>query len=334
MITISREPLLSIPYQSEGFPDNAIKGGNVRDELSVTWGDILRSAITVGRPGWYYVFRHGKPSTYEAIFRWSLVKMALENSDCPRFLNRTKAARDLDPTEKGMVNYFLGMTFCTLFSSILLETPWLAHLDLFRPKLSGSRPDLVGYNRRMNQLYIFECKGRSSRPYHDVKDKAKKQAMRIASVDGISCTLRVAAITYFANDMLNFYWCDPPPSEDEGDQIELQIDNDVWQHYYGLVAELIAPSEREERTTPGDIIRWRDAGHWYARIEQCDVEVAVHQLIGRHLVEREWGTARSDALDATEQLIEDGFHADGLQVSAGPTWYQRGGEERSTIVQE
>lgn len=50
------------------------------------------------------------------------------------------------------MNYFLGMTFCKLFAAKLLNTPWLLHLDVFRPTLnpvlSGrSRPDLVGLER-------------------------------------------------------------------------------------------------------------------------------------------------------------------------------------------
>ena len=276
--------------------------------------------------------------------------MALENSELFHRvpISVTSAAKSLDPTEKGMVNYFLGMTFCKLFSSALLDAPWLLHLDVWRRtrnpprarsqldiKLSGrSRPDLIGKNERTGQWYGFECKGRVSRPDQSVKKKAKDQANRIVSVDGLSCSLHVAAITYFVNDVLNFYWCDPPPSEDAEDQIELSLPNDVWQNYYGLVAELITPSGREEGTAPGDIRRRRNEGHWYARIEQCDVEVAVHRLIGHHLVERDWERARSAALEATEQLTEDGFHPDGLQVSAGPTWYQSGDEERSTPGQE
>ena len=335
VIVISKQPLLSIPYQSEGFPDNVIKESNGRGTLLATWDDILWSAITIGRPKSYCMFEHGESSIYEAIFRFSLVNMALENSELvhpePKL---TSAAKNLDPTEKGMVNYFLGMTLCKLFSSALLGAPWLLHLDVWRSqlniKLSGrSRPDLIGNNDRTGEWYGFECKGRVSRPDQGVKDKAKEQATRIASVNGISCSLHVAAITYFVNDVINFYWCDPPPREGEGgDQIELRLPDDVWQNYYGLVAELITPSEHEEGAAPGDIRRRRDAGHWYARIEQCDVEVSVHRLIGHRLVERDWDGARLAALEATEQLTEDGFHADGLHVRAGNSWDQRGGPAR------
>lgn len=47
-----------IQYEASDFPLNSIRGGNGRSSLPVTWGDILRAAITVGRPGRYYALRH------------------------------------------------------------------------------------------------------------------------------------------------------------------------------------------------------------------------------------------------------------------------------------
>jgi len=171
--------------------------------LSVTWDDILWAAVTVGRPNRHYVFRHGAASVYEAVFRWSLVRMALEQRG-PRGsrLRRTTAAKTLDPTEKGAVSYFLGMTFCKLFATELLNTPWLLHLDVCRPSLNPvltgrSRPDLVGRVNGTRQWHAFECKGRISPPDATTKTKAKNQAQRLVSVNGTPCTLHVGAIVTF-----------------------------------------------------------------------------------------------------------------------------------------
>ncbi len=113
---------LSIAYETESFPLETIRNGKA--ELPVTWDDVLWAAITVGRPDRYYVFRHGDASMYEAVFRWSLVRMALEQRGFSAYrLRRTIAAKTLDPTEKGAVNYFLGMIFCKLFAARLLNTP-------------------------------------------------------------------------------------------------------------------------------------------------------------------------------------------------------------------
>src|SRR6476620_7574862 len=100
---------LVIDYESEAFPTS--HGIQISGNLQITWDDILWAAVTLGRPNLHYVFRHGTSSRFEAIFRWSLVRMALEQrSQFGSRLWRTGALRSLDPTEKGAVNYFIGMT--------------------------------------------------------------------------------------------------------------------------------------------------------------------------------------------------------------------------------
>ena len=79
-------------------------------------GQYLWAALTLGRPNLNFVFRHGQASQYEALFRLSLVRMALEQRPAGSRLRRTSAFKALDPTEKGAVNYFVGMTFCKLFA--------------------------------------------------------------------------------------------------------------------------------------------------------------------------------------------------------------------------
>ncbi len=148
MPTSTKQPL-AIPYESEGFPPAGfIRNGH--GLLQTSWDELLWAALTVGRPSRQYVFRHGNASIYEAMFRLSLTRMALEQSGpSARRLRRTDAAKTLDPSEKGAINYFLGVTVCKLFCERLLQTPWLLHLDVFRPQLDPdlrgrSRPDLVG----------------------------------------------------------------------------------------------------------------------------------------------------------------------------------------------
>ena len=75
---VRRIAMLSIPYETETFQTGTVANGTA--ELPVTWDDILWAAVTVGRPNRQYVFRHGVASMYEALFRWSLVRMSLEQS--------------------------------------------------------------------------------------------------------------------------------------------------------------------------------------------------------------------------------------------------------------
>ena len=197
--------MLHIPYKSEHFPPGTVQNG--RNMLPVTWGDILWAAITVGRPNRYNVSRYGYASVYDALFRWSLIWMALEQYDpTTDYLCQTDAAKTLDPSEKSAVSYFLGMTFCKLFATKLLNTPWFLHLDVCRPQidpiLSGrSRPDLVGQEHGTNLWYAFESKGRSNPIDSSVKDRAKIQAQHLLSVNGVACSMHIGAITYFRKDI-------------------------------------------------------------------------------------------------------------------------------------
>jgi hypothetical protein len=205
---------LRIDYQSQAFPAPYTFGSG---RLVTSWDDLLWAAITIGRPSTYHVFRHGSASFHEAIFRLSLIRMAVEQ-DWYHF-RRTNAFAGLDPTEKGMVSYFLGMAICKLFASRLLRTPWLLHLDVFRLTLNlrtlgRSRPDLVGQDNA-GKWHAFESKGRSSEPSVADKVKAKSQANRLVSVNGEKCLLNVASFAFFKSEFLQFYWQDPEPTERE-----------------------------------------------------------------------------------------------------------------------
>ena len=213
-MSITHGDTFHIPYTSRDFPSEIDSSGH----LETSWDDLLGAALTVGRPNTAYVFAHGDPSYHEALFRLSLVRMAVEQRSLTGALYRTDAFRSLDPTEKGAVSYFLGMTICKLFANVLLHTPWLLHLDVFRDQLdpvllsARSRPDLVGQDDT-GAWHAFECKGRSSVPNPEDRLKAKSQAQRLVRVDSTDCSLHIGAISYFRHDALEFHWRDPDPED-------------------------------------------------------------------------------------------------------------------------
>jgi hypothetical protein len=69
---------------SEGYfsHDDLHKPGPVTKGLvlETSWDEVLWAAVTVGRRNRQYVFKHGQASKYEALFRWSLTRMAVEQS--------------------------------------------------------------------------------------------------------------------------------------------------------------------------------------------------------------------------------------------------------------
>lgn len=305
--------LLVIPYTSKGFPDQSVP--NQTAVLNVSWDDLLWAALTVGRPNKGYIFKHGRSSFYEALFRLSLVRMALEQSGpTGRRLRRTNAARTLDPSEKGAINYFLGLAVSKLFAAKLLSTPWLLHLDVFRPQLDvvlkgRSRPDLVG-KMPDGSWIAMECKGRLSAPDEKTKNKAKAQSQRITSIDGKSPRLHIGAVTYFKSDILHFYLEDPPGDKSIARPIQFETTAAIWAHYYAPILGLIGVNERYRIALErGDLVR----------IEELDLEIGVHPRILSLLERQQWQEARNVAARIADEH-RSAYQMDGIQVRAGESW--------------
>ena len=312
---------MRIEYESEDFPvPGPVPNGAAA--LTATWDDLLWAAITVGRPNRYYVLRGGVSSLYELIFRASAVRLAIEQRSPNGWrLWRTPAARNLDPSEKGALNYFLGLTMCKLFAEKLLGAPWLLHLDVFRQFLnpaflSGrSRPDLVGLTLN-GEWVAMESKGRVSPPSATDRDRAKIQAGRIVTIAGSPVQWNIAGFAYFRNESLRFHWRDPKGgSEEPPNAVHLRVsDDDFWRGYYEPVLKLIGV-ERASDMAVGEAEP--------VRIEEADLSVRVAPPLMKHLIARQWTEAGKWCLDHHDDLIRHEVRADGLAVQAGESWSQR-----------
>lgn len=299
--------MLQIDYQSEGFPTGS-SVPNGAAILDTSWDDLLWAALTIGRPNRQAVFQHGDSSLYEAIFRLSLVRMALEQSG-PRGarLLRTDAARTLDPSEKGAVNFFIGMAMCKLFADRLLDTPWLLHVDTLRPALNRmltgrSRPDLYG-QRNSGEWIVMESKGRISGPDSTAKTRAKQQAQRFPSsiVAPAPIQYRIGGIMYLKSDVLQFYWRDPEPRGEEP-YTSIRFDPALWRFHWTLALALYR------------------AGQRVAYTEGPDALVSVHPTVLKFLQDSRWAEARDWCVANRGALHESEFRSDGLRVVAGPSW--------------
>lgn len=294
---------LRIEYSSQSFPSRYKFPFGA---LATTWDELLWAAITLGRPSTYHVFRHGPASFHEAVFRLALIRMAVEQ-DRNGYLRRTDAFSALDPTEKGMVSYFLGMTLCKLFASRLLVTPWLLHLDVFRPVLNAttlgrSRPDLVGEDIN-GKWHSFESKGRASVPSSEDKKKAKDQAQRLVSVNGKSCDLHIGAFAFFHDETLEFFWRDPEP--DTKEKIELPLPVEEWRFYYEPALSLATEIGSEPE---------------FAERELIDLQLQIHPEIHSLLESRQWLKAKELAREQRDALLSEGYQPDGIKVITGKAW--------------
>lgn len=313
---------LEISYESEGFAASA-PVANGSGILTTSWNELLWSAITVGRPNRHYVFKHGLASKYEALFRLSLIRMALEQrGPLARRLRRTAAARTLDPSEKGAINYFLGLTICKLFAARLLDARWLLHLDVFRPRLNPvltgrSRPDLVG-EMASGGWVALECKGRVSAPDAKTKSKAKAQAQRLVRVNGVSPTFQIGGIAYFRNEVLQFFWRDPEPNPNVRHSIEVGLQSELWRHYYTPILDLI-------QSDPSHFERMKQEP-FLIRVEHADIQIGIQPEVLRALVQSHWQEARSLAQNVQGPTENQHYQADGVAIVAGESW-QRPFEE-------
>lgn len=315
-MAITQISRLAIPYTSEAFPPGSTPNGSA--SLVVTWAEILWAALTIGRPSIHHVFQHGPSSLHEAVFRLSLVRMALDQSG-PRAsrLRRSAAFKALDPTEKGAISYFLGMAFCKVFANRLLRTPWLLHLDVYRAtiplsNLGRSRPDLFGQQIGTGNWLAFETKGRASKPSANDLAKAKGQAQRLISIGGVSCTLHVGTFAYFLNDSLNFYWVDPPSEAKR--PVSLPEPRDAWRYYYEPAQALWAAQSDSASKAETSIA---------LPLPEFDITVKVHPLLAAFFARGAWEEAQRVMFELANEVEADGFQPDGLKVECGPTWMGR-----------
>ena len=308
---------MNITYESEDFPiPGPVRNGT--GILSVSWDDIIWAALTVGRPNRHYVFQHGQASLYEALFRLSAVRMTIEQrTPMARGFRRTNAAKSLDPSEKGAINYFLGLTLCKLFADKVLRTPWLLHLDVFRDRLnptlmSGrSRPDLVGLSLDGDWM-AMESKGRASKPTTKDRGKAKKQAKRISSINGVPVDWRIGGFAFFDNDLLRFHWIDPQPDgRQPREVIPLSVTEDeIWQFYYAPLLDLIGSDRAERMLRDEEPVFFREA----------DFGIQIEPTVLKLLVAGRWVEVGKWCLENGRNTDMRSFRSDGLHVIAGDSW--------------
>ena len=322
----------TIEYRSADFPTSNAKvsPGTRREDFG--WSDLIWAAITVGRGSRFDVIRHGTPSKYEILFRACLLKTALQTASTPQRFGWTDAYRDLDPSEKGAVSYFIGLTMCKLFAERFLDVPWLLHLDVYRSQLDPvllrgrSRPDLVGQSLGRDWV-VFESKGRTSSPTQGDKDKAKAQACRLTHVSGQKIAYGVALFSFFYRDELKVHWQDPKP-DDEAEESEepfrLQVEpNDFLEQYYRPILDFVG----------ADRLRRHLEEHQPIPIAEADFSLAFEPRVLRSLLLEDYAAVYHILTDVDTVALTRttapalSFKKDGIVIKAGDSWGQTIGQQ-------
>lgn len=244
---------MTITYNSYSFPARygaVLRGSNT---IIFTPQELFWSAITVGRANIIDVLSHGIHSEYEIMYRASVVAANL--SVRGNRLIKSSAYNSLDPSEKGAVSYFLGLTFCKLLSHRLLNIPWMLHIDVYRSHFRASgqafqfgssrrRPDLIGLDSRRNWI-VMESKGRTNFYPANLLTDAKAQTRNLRRIGASYPSLRVAAVTHFTGGYLTVDWQDPEGFNKNHFDLDTSF-SDYLFSYYKLIVNILIHNETTE----------------------------------------------------------------------------------------
>jgi hypothetical protein len=230
-----------IPYSSTNFPQSLGPQFQGSNDLACSWAELLWSAITVGKANRFDLVRFGRYSYFEIVFRACTIYANLIER-LGGGISRSSVYNFADPSEKGGISYFLGLTSAKLMASRLLRTPALMHLDVYRDKLrpilgnSSIRPDLVGIDSQ-GQWVIIEAKGRTGKMDPETMAKAKRQTQNLTTINGQVPAQRIALGSYFVRDLyvrddrFAIAWEDPTSFNEEFPDIPLFPDEFISDYY-------------------------------------------------------------------------------------------------------
>lgn len=300
-----------VPYTAKSFPATygpALLGNRY---LDLTWEEVLWAAISVGRAELFHILRYGRFSVFEVVYRAGIIFANL-CEDAGGYLRRSAAYDGLDPSEKGAISYFLGLTLAKALTNRLLNVPWLMHLDVYRQQLQpallgSSRPDLVGMTTAGDWI-VIESKGRTNGYSGQALQRAKEQATQLVSVNGQPPVLHVGMLTHFDGGRLGCALCDPERNQHTTLELRLSRD-DFLEAYYRPFLSWLSDARRVE--SPQFPVAYR-----VADVVDIDLTVGLAETL---LLE--FPIERMPAFAPESLSFENHYLArDGVLVSVGQLW--------------
>lgn len=249
-----------IPYEASDFPASSALNGI--GTMTLPWEDVLWATVTVGKAQ-RDLMRHGRYSFAELLHRVACMTAYFDRDDENRVV-LTRAYRQLDPSEKGVVSFYSGMTFAKLYADKVLNIPWMMHISRYESAWSVSygastkRPDLFGCNVA-GEWAVAEAKGRM-RVTTRLVTKMKQQKSAVASIDGVVPSYFFGSATRFEKSRLALRVVDPPARPKAQD---LPLDPAAWLlDYYRPIVDML-----------DDLGARREGDSLVARLPGTDVEI-------------------------------------------------------------
>jgi hypothetical protein len=232
-----------ILYEATDFPPTS--GLNGHHTINVTWDEVLWATMTVGKAQ-RDVLRHGRYSSADLVHRIACVYAYFDIDGTGRMV-RSPAFASLDPSEKGIASFYLGMAMAKIYADKVLGTPWLMHISRYQASwavrygVSAKRPDLFGCDGA-GYWVVAEAKGRT-RVTGALVRQMKAQKSSVATINGAAPAHRYGSATRFEAGQLALRVVDPPARRDAQ---EIPIDPAAWlSDYYTPIVDLIADNDRQ-----------------------------------------------------------------------------------------
>ena len=267
----------TIKFITKGLPPDFEEKKFLKE---VTWAELIWAGITVGRQKWKDVIQHGYHSLFEIIYRFAILKANLSSTPKGEY-TKSDAYKNLDPSEKSAISYFLGLSMAKLAAHRFLSVPWVVHLDCVRGlsiEMEGkNRPDLIGKNH-LREWCVFEAKGRSNGISNESILKAKRQAQGIKSIDGKAPFFQGISISHFRSNILWLHLERLAEINSNNFDLEFLIgENQFLESYYQPFVSLIENNTGTIRGT--GVVRVRGRKVNFVNLEEVDLDVGLDSRV-------------------------------------------------------
>ena len=204
-------------------------------QLNINILNVIRSFLIVGYPSYRFQRTVNLIRIPKIPYLLSLFDLNSGVFKINRILNY------LEPSEKNLIAYELGMLFSHLLSENFLNISWTLHLHYIRNQVARNNsniPDLIAYNVFNRNYYVLEAKGSLSDCRNRTLHKAKQQVNSIRSINGIPPSGRyVSYFTKDSNDDVITYWIDP--KEEGYIDLEVKFEDFIKYHYRTILFNIL-----------------------------------------------------------------------------------------------
>jgi hypothetical protein len=331
--------VLIIEYEPVAFPEKFGRRLSEPDKLRCSWAELVWAVTTAGQQSLRHVIQPGTYAYLELVYRSTTLYESLQAAEYrpglwgpgDTALLQSPAYRLLDPVQKAIISYLLGLAMAKVAASSLLGIAWLSHGDNYQQPLEPEalpvgRPDFIGLHRNLGWV-VMEVKGRSHWLDRRVIHRAKQRAQKLTGIGGQKPGLQVGFCSYFAGKdrTMKVYLEDPPVEAAPTAEGNLALSPQSYlSDYYRLLLALLS-SEYGESSS---VVTYGNRRYRVKHLVEADMTLGLDEQV-YNLLETPRSFRPKALLDvlAEEQAPEEGdeehvaLGRDGIYVRLGERWH-------------